>query len=223
MPRYTRPRLPGATIFFTVCLADRESDLLVRHVDVLRAVVRRTRADRGFHIDAWVTLPDHFHAVLTLRDDDADYPNLIGAVKARFSRELRRAGFTPPSPSGPMAQHLRPGETGIWQRRFWDRHVRDVGELNRLVAYCHRNPVRHGLVADPFDWPYSSIHRDMRATLRKGAALAATRVPRADLPRGLVSRSRRDPLGEPDPTNGRPGENWPNRRPTTLPPGAPLR
>jgi hypothetical protein len=40
MPDYRRNRVPGATYFFTVNLYDRRSDLLMRHVDGLRGVVR---------------------------------------------------------------------------------------------------------------------------------------------------------------------------------------
>jgi len=30
-----------------------------------------------------------------------------------------------------------------------------------LVAYRWANPVKHGLVEHPADWPYSSLHRDL--------------------------------------------------------------
>jgi hypothetical protein len=30
------------------------------------------------------------------------------------------------------------------------------------VNYIHYNPVKHGLVNRPVDWPYSSIHRAIR-------------------------------------------------------------
>jgi len=33
MPQYLRPRIEGGAYFFTVTLADRSSDLLVRHID----------------------------------------------------------------------------------------------------------------------------------------------------------------------------------------------
>lgn len=59
MPRYSRPRLPGATVFFTVALADRGSGLLTAEVGRLREAVRRTRAERPFGIEAFVVLPDH--------------------------------------------------------------------------------------------------------------------------------------------------------------------
>ncbi len=42
MSRYRRAQVPGATYFFTVNLLNRRSDLLVRHVDLLRETVRAT-------------------------------------------------------------------------------------------------------------------------------------------------------------------------------------
>ena len=92
MSRYRRMRVPGGTYFFTVVLAQRGSDLLVRQVDVLRQAVRATRAERPFRIEAWVVMPDHLHAVWTLPEGDADFPVRWGAIKSRFSR---RVGFQP--------------------------------------------------------------------------------------------------------------------------------
>jgi putative transposase len=52
----------------------------------------------------------------------------------------------------------RRGEYNLWQRRFWEHVIRDDGDFARHVDYIHYNPVKHGLVADPFDWQWSSIH-----------------------------------------------------------------
>ena len=96
VPRYVRPRVPGATVFFTVCLARRGSDLLVREIDALREAVRTTRAERPFAIDAWVVLLDHMHFVWTLPEGDAAYAVRWGAIKSRFTRAVRgRVGFNP--------------------------------------------------------------------------------------------------------------------------------
>ncbi len=109
MSRYLRPRRPGASIFFTVTLAERGTDRLVRHVDLLRAAVRQTRAERPFGIDAWVVLPDHLHCVWTLPEGDTEYAVRMGAIKARFSMAIRRAGFTPPHRDGGVNPALRRG------------------------------------------------------------------------------------------------------------------
>ncbi len=74
MPEYRRNRVPGGTFFFTANLLDRRSDLLVRHVNVLREAVRRARLRAPFRIDAWVVLPDHMHCPWTLPEGDADFP-----------------------------------------------------------------------------------------------------------------------------------------------------
>jgi REP-associated tyrosine transposase len=35
--------------------------------------------------------------------------------------------------------------------------IRDDGDFARHVDYIHHNPVKHGLVANPSDWRWSSI------------------------------------------------------------------
>jgi REP element-mobilizing transposase RayT len=44
--------------------------------------VKCTRADRPFHIDAWVVLPDHVHCVITLPPGDDDLHNRIKAMNS---------------------------------------------------------------------------------------------------------------------------------------------
>ena len=172
MSCYHRPNVSGASVFFTVALAQRGARVLVNEVTQLRAAVRQTKAERPFHIDAWVVLPDHLHAVWTLPAGDADFSTRWGAIKARFTMSLRRAGFTPPprlptvtrgryAGGNPGLRHDK-GELAIWQRRFWEHHIRDEADYWAHVRYCWLNPVKHGLVEWPEEWPYSSVHRDAR-------------------------------------------------------------
>lgn len=152
MSRYLRPKIPGATVFFTVALADRRSDLLVREIRALRNAVQATRAERPFAIDAWVVLPDHLHCVWTLPKGDADFSVRWSVIKARFSRAM-------PSIERRRSHEAR-REHGIWQRRFWEHHIRDEADFHAHVRYCWINPVKHELVERPEDWPFSSYHRD---------------------------------------------------------------
>ena len=152
MPDYRRHRLPGGTYFFTVNLLERKSDLLIRHVDVLRDAVRLVRQSRPFHIDAWVILPDHMHCIWTLPPGDADYSSRWKAIKIRFAKAM---------PSVEYRSHVRiaRGERGIWQRRFWEHTLRDEQDYAAHMDYVHINPVKHGLVRQVRDWPHSSFHR----------------------------------------------------------------
>ncbi len=62
MPNYRRAWLKGGTYFFTVNLLKRHNnDLLVRHIDLLREVIRDVRVNHPFVIHGWVVLPDHLH------------------------------------------------------------------------------------------------------------------------------------------------------------------
>ena len=171
MSKYIRPKRPGASVFFTVALADRGAQTLVDHVDVLREAVRVTRAERPFRIAAWVVLPDHMHCVWILPEGDAEYSVRMAAIKARFTRDIRRSGFTPTPPSNPYGAKggrqrvgvnpdLQKDEAPVWQKRFWEHNIRDDAAFAACVRYCWINPLKHGLVEHPKDWPYSSWHRD---------------------------------------------------------------
>ena len=155
MSDYRRYRTSGGTYFFTVNLADRVSDALTRHIDDLRAAFAGVLLARPFTVDAMVVLPDHLHAIWTLPEGDSDFPTRWKEIKTGFTRRTGLSG--PRSVSKEMK-----GERGLWQRRYWEHLIRDEADFRAHVAYCWGNPVKHGLCDRAVDWPYSSIHRDMR-------------------------------------------------------------
>ena len=95
-----------------------------------------------FHIDAWVVLPEHMHAVWTLPEGDAEYSLRWMLIKRWFSAAI-------PAGESRSASRAAKRERGIWQRRFWPG----------MSDYVHFNPVKHGLVPRPIDWPHSSFRR----------------------------------------------------------------
>jgi len=156
--RYRRSSVAGGTFFFTVNLADRRSRRLTDHIELLRRSVRKVRQSHPFEIMAMVVLPDHLHAIWRLPCGDYDYPLRWSLVKAGFSRALDREEHI-------GASRARKQERGIWQRRYWEHRIRDDADLVRHVDYIHINPVKHGYVTTPTDWPYSSLHRYIRRGL----------------------------------------------------------
>jgi putative transposase len=159
MPNYRRVFVPGGCYFFTVNLRDRNSRLLIDHIDLLRDAVRVTRRNYPFEIDAMVILPDHIHAVWTLPDGDANFPTRWRSIKIRFSKAI-------PADERPAAG--RTGEPGIWQRRYWEHVIRDERDLDNHIDYCWFNPVKHGHVANVEDWPFSTFHRDNSGSPKSG-------------------------------------------------------
>jgi putative transposase len=152
MPQYRRARIPGATYFFTVTLADRSSDLLIRHIDVLRKSYRAAQERQSFETIAICILPDHLHAIWSLPEGDADFPARWNFIKGDFSRRV-------PAAAARSDSHIKRREKGLWQRRYWEHLIRDENDLARHVDYVHFNPVKHGLVAAARDWPHSSFHQ----------------------------------------------------------------
>ncbi|MEM7488533.1 MAG: transposase [Pseudomonadota bacterium] len=158
MSNYRRLFVPGGTYFFTVNLAQRGGHLLTDRVDDLRSAYAEVVADSPFATRGIVVLPDHLHAIWTLPPGDADFPSRWRRIKRGFTL---RVGET----RGRSASKVSKGESGIWQRRYWERCIRDEAELAMALRYVWGNPVKHGLVERAVDWPFSSLHRDVRAGL----------------------------------------------------------
>ena len=155
MPNYVRYRVPGGCYFFTVNLWKRQQHLLIEHVHLLREAFRICQAKKPFHIDAIVILPEHLHCIWTLPPGDDDFSDRWRIIKKHFSKNL-------PNTEGRSASRQKRGERGIWQRRFWEHVIRDEDDYYNHVNYIHYNPVKHGWVRHPREWPYSSYHRDIK-------------------------------------------------------------
>jgi len=152
MPHYLRAKIDGGIFFFTVTLADRSSDLLVRRVNRLRRFYMLTQKRYPFETVAICILPDHLHAVWSLPLGDRDYTLRWSVFKAGFSRGLTEVASL-------TASKIAKRERGLWQRRYWEHTIRDDADLERHVDYVHFNPVKHGYVSQVRDWLFSSFHR----------------------------------------------------------------
>lgn len=151
MSRYRRAKIEGGVFFFTVALADRSSDLLIRHIERVRQVYRTVQRLRPFATEAVCILPDHMHAVWSLPSGDSDFSIRWRMIKSGVSRSFPAARWR-------SASKLAKREKGIWQRRYWEHAIRDDVDFERHVDYIHFNPVKHGHVTRVCDWPYSSFH-----------------------------------------------------------------
>ncbi len=149
--RYRRANVEGGTYFFTVNLANRNSDLLTHQIEDLRAVIARVKKTHPFKILAMVVLPDHLHAVWRLPPGDVGFPLRWSLIKSGFSRCQKKG-----EEAGASRKAKR--ERGIWQRRYWEHQIRDEHDLTSHVDYIHFNPVKHGWAKKAVDWPYSTLH-----------------------------------------------------------------
>lgn len=159
MPNYRR-NYEGGTYFFTVVTYHRLPILTTPDARrLLRAAWLAVGAKMPFAIDAVCLLPNHIHCIWTLPENDQDYSMLWQEIKRIFTqRYLCEVGA---GEERNLSRQKR-GEAAIWQRRFWEHTLRDEQDLSRHIDYIHYNPVKHGLVDQVRDWPWSSFHRYVR-------------------------------------------------------------
>lgn len=160
MPEYRRSNVAGGTYFFTLVTHQRKPLLLHPPVRAaLREAIEYVRANRPFTVEAWVLLPDHLHCIWTLPAGDAGFSKRWGVIKQRVSSRCRAQSIVADDLSA-SKQHRR--EAGLWQRRYWEHLIRDEHDYRRHMDYIHWNPVKHGLVKQASEWPYSTFHRHVR-------------------------------------------------------------
>ena len=157
MSWYRRRYTPGGTFFFTLVTHTRQP---LFHSEAnrksLRAAFDQQIARRPFDTLGMVLLDDHLHTIWTLPDGDADYSTRWRRIKETFTDSYLAAGGVEAEVS---PERRARGERGVWQRRFWEHECRDADDLKRCLDYIHWNPVKHGYVTRPADYPWSTFRR----------------------------------------------------------------
>ena len=121
------------------------------HRPIMASSERRTQFQEilldGFQeirveIIGWVVLPNHYNVLVNIESLEL-VSNLLKHVHGSTAHEW----------------NLQDGLTGkrkVWYR-FLDRMMRNESHLNQPLNYIHLNPLKHKLVDDIYDWPWSSL------------------------------------------------------------------
>jgi len=110
---------------------------------------------------AYCLLPNHYHFLIrTYTEEEQVELAQIGPIS-------KIGPISPAEPSRAFnnmfiaytrAVNLATGRTGaLFERPFGRKLVAGDAHFRILVVYIHRNPQKHGLVADFRDWPHSSF------------------------------------------------------------------
>ncbi|MEQ8972936.1 MAG: transposase [Coleofasciculus sp. C1-SOL-03] len=82
MPNYRRATVTGGTYFITQVTYNRQLWLISTIArQALRTAIIHVRQNRPFTIDAFVLLPDHFHCLWTLPEEDKDISTRLRLIK----------------------------------------------------------------------------------------------------------------------------------------------
>ena len=49
------------------------------------------------------------------------------------------------------------GESGIWQSKYYEHTIRNIKDFYTKLEYIHYNPIKHKIVKNIFEYPYSSF------------------------------------------------------------------
>ena len=126
-----------------------------------------------YELLAYTIMPNHVHVVLQPFESALQRAVADAASVGRFSDAgsvghggefetpdrrsvLSRIMHSLKSYTANRANELL-GRTGaFWQKESYDHWVRDIEEVERIIAYVAANPVRAGLCSEPQQWRFSS-------------------------------------------------------------------
>lgn len=113
-----------------------------KNTQLLLDTLRNVQKIYPFKMRGYVILPDHSHLQLTLKKD-ARISQVIKSLKRNYTVNYKR-------------ENNIAGQLKLWQHRFYDHVIRDQSDYVNHLNYIHYNPVKHGLVAKPEDYKFSS-------------------------------------------------------------------
>jgi putative transposase len=157
MAQYRRVYFPGGSFFFTIVVNGRKpifKSAISRKL--LREAWSTIHKKYPFTLVACCLLPEHLHCIWTMPENDSDYSMRWKGIKGLFSKEYNKVVRPVVKLSKSMKKKR---EAGIWQRRFWEHTLCRQEDFNAHIDYIHYNPVKHGLVKNVSDWPWSTFHK----------------------------------------------------------------
>jgi putative transposase len=100
------------------------------------ACLEQTRRRFDLYVYGYVVMPEHVHLLVS-------EPKVETLADAMHFLKLS---------SAKRVHHGGP----FWQKRYYDRNLREAEEFAEKLRYIHRNPMKPGLVEDASQWKWSS-------------------------------------------------------------------
>lgn len=111
-------------------------DMVAR--DIIAGCIKFQADSLRLDLICFALLLDHVH-ILVRVEDSMSVSKFLNRLKSYTSKKIKGIqGLNYP----------------VWQRGTFDRVVRHEQELEAFFNYIVYNPVKHGLVARPRDWPH---------------------------------------------------------------------
>jgi len=134
LKRFQQSRQPHFLTF--TCYHRRPSFDAPAVYDLFVEALERTRRRFALWVYGYVVMPEHVHLLLS-EPEHGLLADAVHYLKLSFAKRLGAGVF--------------------WQKRYYDRNLRNEHEFKEKLRYLHRNPVKRGLCERPQDWKWSSF------------------------------------------------------------------
>ena len=105
--------------------------------------LKTTKIRDNIEIDAFIVMPNHFHAIIVILDivgatrwvahatrlQSRSLGSIIGQFKSIVTKQIRKMGL----------------RNFKWQRNYYEHVIRDEHDLNKIREYIINNPITWGL------------------------------------------------------------------------------
>ena len=119
--------------------------------------------NKGLNVHGWVIMPSHFHMIIS--SSDVHLAKIFQGLKSVTTREViqkvnsvseSRRRWLLDAFRKQAQKNKRGKEFLLWQDGNHPLELIRTANLQRCLAYIHRNPVKAGFVSEPEHWKYSS-------------------------------------------------------------------
>ena len=145
----TRRKLPHWTLkdsIYFVTFRTKKVELYVEEQkNVLQHIIDGN--NKFYMLIAVVVMPDHIHILLE-PIEEYNLSRIMRGIKGVTARKINKK---------------RKNSGNIWQNESFDRIIRDENELFEKINYMLYNPVKRGLVENPWDyhgWYFNSSNNE---------------------------------------------------------------
>lgn len=143
--------MPNAVYFVTCVTKDRRPIFADQgDLETLRQTMRKVKGIHSFQMQAYAFMHDHLHLQLFV-PETTDISRIMHSIERNFTLNYKKA-------------HNIESRIRLWQRGFWDHVIRSERDFANHLDYIHYNPVKHGYVSKPEDYPHTSF----RTYLQRG-------------------------------------------------------
>ncbi|MDP2965220.1 MAG: transposase [Pelolinea sp.] len=145
MPDYRRYYLSSFPVFITCITHNRQPIFNARdNLGIFWKSIEMVNDNHPFDLIAYVILPDHFHWLIKMPENNPNFSKVMLSFKWNFTLNYKKL-------------HKIPTSLKLWQRGYWDHVIRNDKDLQTHLDYIHWNPLKHGFADDPEKWLSSSF------------------------------------------------------------------